>query len=317
MPGTPDGPFYVFSFLFSLRVALQDPRGDDEALDFARALVDLSDASVAIGSFDRIFAAVAVAAVNLDGFVRHASGHLAGKQLGDRSLHRETGPRILFPCRAAGEQTSRVNFGSHVRKHELNRLKIGNRMAERLALLRVGKRRLECALGYAGGLRGNTDAAAIKRRERDLVALAFLPDPIPDGNFTIGERKLGAGCRMDAEFLLFLADSETRSSLLHDERRDALLAFLRLRVDVHDRGVGCSAVRDPRLGAIDDVAIVFSNRLRPQRRGIRPRLRLGKRVAADFFAARERRQKSLLLFLSAEPMDGIAVERVLHGQNDA
>src|SRR5271166_4184996 len=123
-------------------------------------------------------------------------------------------------------------------------------MSESLALLRVRKRRFERALRDSGGLRGDSDAAAIERRERHFVALALLPDAIFGRNFAIREGKLGAGGRVDPELLLFLAHSESRRALLNDQRRDSLLAFFRLRVDVYDRGVGRAAVRDPRLRAV-------------------------------------------------------------------
>src|SRR6266853_4770363 len=44
------------------RLRLQNPGGNDEALDFAGAFVDFGDAGVAIIALDGIFAAVAVAA---------------------------------------------------------------------------------------------------------------------------------------------------------------------------------------------------------------------------------------------------------------
>src|SRR2546430_9354112 len=62
------------SFAREMRIAVrnsfEEPGGDDEALDFARAFVDFGDAGVAVVTFDRILAAVAGATVNLNGFVR-------------------------------------------------------------------------------------------------------------------------------------------------------------------------------------------------------------------------------------------------------
>src|SRR6185503_14634969 len=43
--------------------------GDDESLNFARALVDLGDARIAVVALDAELGRVAVAAVDLDGFV--------------------------------------------------------------------------------------------------------------------------------------------------------------------------------------------------------------------------------------------------------
>src|SRR5208282_4339733 len=46
-------------------------------------------------------------------------------------------------------------------------------------------------------------------------------------------------------------------------------------------------------------------------------LRLGKRITADFFAARKRHEKLLFLLLRAEMVERAAVEGVLNGEDDA
>jgi hypothetical protein len=46
-------------------------------------------------------------------------------------------------------------------------------------------------------------------------------------------------------------------------------------------------------------------------------LRLGQRVASDFFAAREGQEEFFLLFFRAKTMDRIAIQRILHGKNHA
>src|SRR6266849_5764772 len=79
------------------RLRLQNPGRDNQALDFAGAFVDFGDAGVAVVALDGILAAVAIAAVNLDGFVRDARGHFAGKEFGDGSVHGETGAGVLLP----------------------------------------------------------------------------------------------------------------------------------------------------------------------------------------------------------------------------
>src|SRR5579859_3340423 len=66
-----------------MTLRLQNPGGDDEALDFGGAFVDFGDSGVAVVALDGIFAAVAVAAVDLDGFVGDARGHFADEEFGD------------------------------------------------------------------------------------------------------------------------------------------------------------------------------------------------------------------------------------------
>jgi hypothetical protein len=56
--------------ILCMGLRLQNPRSDHQPLDLARPFVDFRDARVAIRPLDGIFAAVAVAAVDLNGFVR-------------------------------------------------------------------------------------------------------------------------------------------------------------------------------------------------------------------------------------------------------
>src|ERR1700683_4643732 len=190
-------------------------------------------------------------------------------------------------------------------------------MAESLALLRVGKRRLESALCNSRCLRSNADAAAVKRGKRNFVTFTFVPDTIGDRAFAIGERKLRASRGVNAQLLLFLAHRKAARSLLHHQRSNSLFAFLGLRVDVHERGIGGPTIGDPRLGPLDDVSIAFARRFRRERRRVGSGLRFGERVASDFFPARIGNEEFLLLFIGAKTVDRIAVERVLNGKNGA
>src|SRR5437660_8120926 len=111
--------FRIFSLLRT-----QNPGGDNESLDFAGAFVNFGDAGVAVVALDRILAAVAIATMDLDGFVRYARGHFAGEEFCDGGIHAETSAGILLPGRLSNEQTRRVNFRGHVREHELDGLEL-------------------------------------------------------------------------------------------------------------------------------------------------------------------------------------------------
>ena len=118
---------------------------------------------------------------------------------------------------------------------------------------------------------------------------------------------------MNPELFFFLADAESASAFLNDQRGNSLLTFFGLRIHVSDCCICRAAVRNPGFRAVDYVRIALANRFRCKRRRIRTRLRLGKCVASDFLAARERHQEFLLLLFSAEAKNRIAVERILHG----
>src|SRR5580700_4545281 len=233
----------------------QNPRGNDQALDFAGAFVDFGDAGVAVVALDGIFAAVAVAAVDLDGFVGDAGGHFAGEEFGDGGVHAEAGAGVLLPGGFADKQARCVDFRGHIGEHELDGLKLGDRMAESQALLGIFLRGFKSALRDAGGLRGDADAAAVERRESHLVAFAVVADAIGVGDFAVGENQFAASCGADAEFFFFFADFESRRAFFYDQGGDAFFALFGMRVDVDDGGVGGAAVGDPGFGAVEDVLV--------------------------------------------------------------
>src|SRR5690606_25712517 len=82
----------------------QHARRDDDALDLARALVDLGDPRVAVVPLDGELGRVPVAAVDLDGLVRDPRGGLAREELRLGALHRVTGARVLHGGGAPREQ---------------------------------------------------------------------------------------------------------------------------------------------------------------------------------------------------------------------
>src|SRR2546422_188336 len=267
--------FELFNFRPSTYIAsirLQNPRRNHHPLNLAFAPVDLGDAGVAVHPLDGIFAIVAIPAVDLDGLVGDARGHLRGEQLGNGRFHAEARADVLLPSGFAREQARGVNFRGHICEHELDGLEIGDGMAEGHTLLRIFQRFLKRALGNPHGLRGNADAPAVERGERDLVAFALSADSVLDGHFAVGEGKLDAGRGVDAEFLLFFADFEARRAALDHQRGDALFALWRGRIYIDDRGVSGTAVGGPSLRAGPDVAGALAHRMRREGRGLKTRL---------------------------------------------
>src|SRR4051794_1823486 len=73
----------------------QDLAGDDEPLDLAGALADLGQLGVPQVALDRILGHVAVAAVDLDGRVRHPRADLGSEELGLRRNEAEVPALVL------------------------------------------------------------------------------------------------------------------------------------------------------------------------------------------------------------------------------
>src|SRR5580692_7433271 len=90
-----------------------------------------------------------------------------------------------------------------------------------------------------------------------------------------------------------------------------------MRVDVDDGCVGGAAVGDPGFGAVEDVFVAVEDGFGLEGGSVGTGLRFGEGVAADFFAASVRLEEFLFLFRSAVAVDGIAVERILDGEDYA
>src|SRR5215813_815939 len=88
---------------------LEGPRSDHQPLNFTGAFVNFRDSGVTVGALDGIFAAVAVSAVNLNGFVRYARGHFTGEQLGHSGVLAEASSAVLLPRCLANQQTRGID----------------------------------------------------------------------------------------------------------------------------------------------------------------------------------------------------------------
>src|SRR5260370_10655074 len=76
-----------------------------------------------------------------------------------------------------------------------------------------------------------------------------------------------------------------------------------------------AAIGDSGFCAVEHVSATFLDGFGLQGGGVRASLRLGQRVAADLFTPRVGQQEFFLLFFGSESMNGIAVKRILDGEN--
>src|SRR6185437_9197531 len=105
----------------------------------------------------------------------------------------------------------------HVGELELRRLKFRNRLAELLAIFRVGHRLLQCRARRTHGTRADIDAPAVQSHHRDAEAFTFRADAIGDGHTTILEDHLRRGLAVPAHLALLLAERKTGRALLDDK----------------------------------------------------------------------------------------------------
>src|SRR5438067_5551033 len=125
----------------------EDRAGNHEALDLARALVDLGDLRVAVVALDRELLRVPVAAEDLDRLASLPPGGLGGEELRLRAGLRVRLAALLQPRRPVDEEPGSGDLRRHVRQLVLDRLERRDRPAEGVPLLRV------LARDVVGGLR--------------------------------------------------------------------------------------------------------------------------------------------------------------------
>src|SRR6266511_4240995 len=143
----------------SSTVSFEHVAGDDHFDHLAGALGDAVAALLAPHLLDRQVGGERDAAVDLHALVGGAERHLVGVVLADVAIL----ARILAGVEPRGglvdEQPRRLQFDEHVGQHPLDRLPVGERLAEGRALLGVGGRHFEAALGDAERAGAVLDAA--------------------------------------------------------------------------------------------------------------------------------------------------------------
>src|SRR6266545_7507708 len=90
----------------------------------------------------------------------------------------EASALILLPRRAVDEQSRSLDLRRHVDELLLHGLEGADRLAELLALLRVGVGEVVAALREADAHRGDRDAAAVEDLQELLQAFAARPEQV-------------------------------------------------------------------------------------------------------------------------------------------
>src|SRR5882757_6726919 len=124
-------------------VPLKDLFADHHALDLGGPLADQKEWGVAVEALDLVLLRVAVAAVDAERVLDVFLPRLRGEELGHPGLEVGALAGVLHPRRFAGDQAGRLQARRHVGELELDRLVLGDRLAEGLPLLAVFERQLE------------------------------------------------------------------------------------------------------------------------------------------------------------------------------
>src|SRR3954452_21652364 len=127
-------------------VALQELAADHHALDLRGALADQQQRRVAVQALDLVFLGVAVAAVDAERVLDALLAGLGREQLRHPGLDVRALARVLHARGLEHQQPRRLDLGGHVGELELDRLVLGDRLAERPPLLRVAQPQLQRSL---------------------------------------------------------------------------------------------------------------------------------------------------------------------------
>ena len=116
-------------------VALQEPLGDDDALNLVGPLADDQQRRVAIQPLHLVLLREPVAAVHAHRLADDLEARLGGEELRHPAFDVRALAGILLARREVREQTRRLDLRRHVGELELDRLVLGDRDAERMTLL--------------------------------------------------------------------------------------------------------------------------------------------------------------------------------------
>src|SRR5690606_17712101 len=144
---------------------------------------DLVNAQVAYNLFDAVVCEVTVTAMELQRLICDLEAAIGGNALRHRAKRGRIGKLRIEACGSTPKERPRGRkLGLHVGQLELRVLEVGGALAEGLALLCPGNRRVERALGSAKRAGTGVQTPAIKPRHGALEALPFLGKPIADRN---------------------------------------------------------------------------------------------------------------------------------------
>ena len=139
-----------------------------------------------------------------------------------------------------------------------------------LSFVHVVERRGERSLRDADHLRADSDASFVERLDGDLVSLAGFAEDVFLRHTAVFENQLTGRRRANAGLVFLLADAEAGEVALDEERGDAFVAGVRIRVREHDEHACLGRVRDPQFLSVEHPVIALVFRARRQREGVRP-----------------------------------------------
>ncbi len=202
-----------------------------------------------------------------------------------------------------GQQTRRLDVDRALRDLPLDPLEVGDRLAERGALLDVLGGVHERALGQADAARGHDRAHGVEA-EHGQAEAADLADDVLGRDVDVGQDQLAGVDAAHAHLVVGAAHVDAVPGALDDEGGDGVVRPARRVARLGEDGVPVRLLdaRHPALGAVEDPAARHRRRARrgsacPSRR-CRPGARTARRRPA---ATRRRSRAGSCFFCSSVP----------------
>ena len=259
--------------------------------------------------------------MQLQRHVDHALGVFGGGHLGHGGLGRHAClAGVAQPGRAVGEQRGAVHQCGHLAQLGLRQLKVGQGLAEHLALLGMRDRLGQRAARHAQGGGGHAGAEDVQRLHGQLEATVDLTQHLLATHAAALEHQGGQRVRRHHRNVGRVV--QARCAGIDNEGADATAAACGVGLGEHAVEVGDAAVADPGLAAVQKIRIVFlacnaigasAGSLQFHSSDVRAGLGLGQRESRDLGAAGHLRQIGLALAGAAAHRDGAAAQP-LHGK---
>src|SRR5215211_5719858 len=306
-------------------VPLEELAADDHALDLRGSLADQQQRRVAVEPLDLVLLRVTVAAVDPESLLHDLLAGRRSEQLRHACLEVRALAGVLHAGGLEREQARGLDLRGHVGELELDRLVLGDRLAERLALLRVAQAQLERALRDADAAGGDVDPADLERVHHLGEALAeagvLAAEDHPGGALVAVEDQL---CRLDAlvahlldlgrhvEARVVAGVLRRARLLLADEAGHALVGRIGVAVGLgeQEHQAGQQAVGDPHLLAVDLVVLAALDGGGLDRLHVGAQLGLGEAEGGPDLARGHARQQALLLLVGAELHQQVGADEV-------
>src|SRR6516164_4083180 len=276
---------------------------DHDSHDLVRPLEDLMDTQITEISLDGIFLGVAVTAVQLQRLVADLETGVGRKPFCHCAMHRRFRiARVERNRRSPDHQPGGFEFRCHVCHPELKRLEFRERFPELLANPEMRFGGFKACTRAAQRAGADIDAPAVQCLHRDLEAVTLVSDEIANRDATIFEDDGGGRLAVPTELLLLLAKGKARCAFFNDDARNSARARP-TRSNHANIDVACTAARDERLGAVQDVMAAVAFGSRAKRGSVRSRARFGQAVAAEVLHRGELWQETVTQFVIGKGVD--------------